>query len=201
MQAVIDLVGYEGDVARAGLGDQGGQRIARQHGARRVAGRRDDQSLQIHPLQIGRHGLQAVLGPRGQAHGHQRQRAQDLAIAGIARLPQADPVPRIEQRREGQKEGPGRARRDDDAIGVQVDAIPSGIEPRDAMPQGWQAKRHGIAKGLVVHRPGQCGTRNRGGRAAGLAHLHMDDRAALLFQQARGLDDIHHDEGIDLTAP
>ena len=71
----------------------------------------------------------------------------------------------------------------------------------DATAQFRQAKRHGIAKRIALHRACQslpCGGGCGGG---GLADLHMDNVTSRILGGAGGAQHIHHDEGIDLTAP
>ena len=70
--------------------------------------------------------------------------------------------------------GPGG---DDHAGGVDAQPVAFGVEPRDALAQGRKAERGGVAERPLLHRPGECLPRARGGGRAGLADLHVDDPA------------------------
>ena len=61
------------------------------------------------------------------------------------------------------------------------------------------AERHGIAERPAPHRLRDGGTRQRRRRGAGLADLHVDDRAPARLIRPRRLHHVHHDEGIDLA--
>ena len=197
MQPVIDLVRHEPQAPVARKAHQIAQRVPAQHRPRRIARRGYDQPLQVQPGEIGRNRLQPVLRPRLNADRHQRQRLQDLTIAWIAGLAQPHPVARIEKGRERQHERPRRPRRDHDTARVQIDPVPAPVQRRDPRPQRRQAQRHRIAQRRALQVLRQCGAGpGRGGRC-GLAHLHMDDVPPRRLGPLRGLDHIHHDEGIN----
>jgi hypothetical protein len=144
-------------------------------------------------------GLEAVLDPRGDAHGREAQRLQDLPVGRIARIAHRHPVARVEERREGQKERARGARRHDHPRGVEVHPVPVPVEPRDAGAERGQPERHGVAERVLPHRPASAARAPRRGRA-GLADLHVDDAGAGRLGRAGGLHHVHHDEGIDLAA-
>ncbi len=73
------------------------------------------------------------------------------------------------------------------------------VVARDRRAQLGQAERDGVAQRIALERARKgraCG--GRSGRA-GLADLHVDDAPARGLGGARGLHDIHHDEGIDIA--
>ncbi len=135
---------------------------------------------------------------RRQIHGAKIKRPEDLAIAGIPRCADPDPVARVKKRGESQNEPARRARGDHNAVGVEIDIIPVAVHPGDPLAQCGQAKCDGIAQCTVRHCAGQRGSGPQGCAGSGLAHLHVDDVAAFGFRGGGGLHYIHHDKGIDL---
>ncbi len=198
IQPVIDLVRDHADAKRGRARGQRRQFLAAQDGSGRVSGRSKDQALHVIRQILGA-GLIAVLDPGGDADGLQGHGAQDLAIAGIARLTQGDAVAGIEKRREGKDEGAAGAGRDHHPRRVKIDPVPALVKRGDALAKLGQTQCHRIAQRLF-----QCLrqrlTRAFGGRGGGLAHLHMDDAPAGGLGLAGGLHHVHHDERIDLSA-
>ena len=83
--------------------------------------------------------------------------------------------------------------------GVEIEPVPVPVEPRDPRPERGKAERHGIAERAGRHRPRHRLPRYGGRRRAGLADLHVDDRAPRRLRGPRRLHDVHHNEGIDLA--
>ena len=171
-----------------------------QHRARRIARRGQHETGEV-VRQVRRHRLVAVLGARLDAHRHEVERAQDLAVGGIARVAHADPVAGVEQRREGEQESARRARRDHHPGRVEIDAIGLAVVPGDPGPQRRQAEGDGVAERVGFHCPRDGLPRAGRRRRAGLSDLHVDDVPARFLGGARGLHHVHHDERLHLRSP
>ena len=122
------------------------------------------------------------------------ERGEDMAIGRIARQRHRDPIARFEGGKEGEHEAGRRAGGDDDALRIDVEAMPFGIGARDAPPQRGDAERLGIAVRTALERRAHGGDRGRRRAGRGLADLHMDDPAALRLEPRRRRHDVHHHE-------
>ena len=92
------------------------------------------------------------------------ERGEDVAIGRIAGQRDRDAVARLEQREERQDEAGRRAGGDDDALGIDVDAVASAIVPRDARAQRRDAERSRYSRA----RPDvERGARRRDARSCG----------------------------------
>ena len=83
-------------------------------------------------VEVAGRRLEAVLRPGGDADRLEVERAQDVAVARIAGLADRHLLAALEERGEGEDEGGRRAGGHHHPAGVEVDAVPVAVEPRDA---------------------------------------------------------------------
>ncbi len=199
---MVDLVRDQPDAARlAGLAQRPHAGLV-DHRARRVRGAGEDQPVEPSVdlvQQLGRR-LEAVLQVGLQPHRLQAQRAQDVAVGGIAGRRQRDPVAGIEGGEEGHDEAGGGAVGDHHPLGVDAHAVQRPVGLGQAPAQLGQAGGVGIAQLLRID--GALGGLARGawGAVAGLADLEVQDVAAGRRALVGGAQHVHDDEGIDLAA-
>ena len=117
-----------------------------------------------------------------------------MPIRRIAGQRHRHPVAGFEGREKGQHEARRRAGRDDDTLGLDIDAVPLGISARNAPPQRGDAERLGIAVRASAQRRAHGRDRRRRRADRRLADLHMHDPAALRLEPRRGRHDVHDHE-------
>ena len=103
-------------------------------------------SRPVHAIEQGRGRLKMRLGPDGQIDGHEIEGQQDIAIGGIARCGERDPVTRLEGGEKTEHEGAGGARRHHHPPRIQIEAVAMAVMRRDRGAQGRDAERLGIAE-------------------------------------------------------
>ena len=139
IEAVIDFIGDDGNAGVFGAADQFGERLAGHHRSGRIGRRRDDQPLERR-LAMGREKAlagerPACLHRRFDADRLAAERRENMPVRRIAGQRHRDPIAGVEGREKGEHEARGGARRDDDAFGSDVEAVPLGISARDPPPQ------------------------------------------------------------------
>ncbi len=137
LQAVVDLVADQAHAVGVAPACDGGQLVAVQHGAGRVAGRGDDQAVRarVQSLQRGDGRLVARLRPGLDHHGHQAEGGGDVAVGRVVGGGHGDAVAGVEGRQEHEREGGGGAHRDGDPRRVGGEAVPVQAMRGDAAAQ------------------------------------------------------------------
>ncbi|MNT41329.1 hypothetical protein D3C72_1776860 [compost metagenome] len=107
---------------------------------------------------------------------------------------------RVDQQAAGQQQCAGAARRDQDAVGVDVQTVVAAIEAADRLAQGRQAARGGVA-GVAGGQRRLAGPHDRlGGGEVRFADFQMDHIVTGLFQHLSAGQQGHHMEGSDFVA-
>ena len=126
---------------------------------------------------------------------------QKMAITRVARVRHQHSVARIHQQCRDQQQGAGRARRDHDATGRDIQPIFRGVELGQGLPQpGNAGDRSVIRMPLGKSRP----PRLHDGRGSGeirLAGSQVNDIAARRRQFRGPGKHLYHVEGLDLRHP
>ena len=150
--------------------------------------------------QVRRHRLEPVLRPGGDPHRHEVERAQDVAVARIARLADRHPVAGVEQAGEGQDEPRRRPGGHHHPPRIEIDPVPVAIEPRDPRPELRQPERHGVAERPRLPSPAPAPPAPRPAPACRAGRPPCGSPSApAASSAARRLHHVHHDEGIDLA--
>jgi hypothetical protein len=143
--AVVDLVGDHGDAAGSTRGGDLGECVRSQHGAGRIRGRGEHQPRQVAScVEVCRRRRPPALGPHRDRDGHHPEGQEGVAVARIAGLEHPDPVARLEQREERQREARRRPRNDEHPL--DVDPL---VALGEAPPQRVQPGSVGVAERLV----------------------------------------------------
>ncbi len=184
-------------------GDERGKRVGGHHGAGRIGGAREQHAGERARAVCGDHiggGQRPAIARRNlDRHRLAAERREDVAVRRIARTGDGDPVARLEHGEKGEHEARRGAGRDDDAAGIEVDAVALAVMGGDARAQRRDAERLGVADrppegGL---RGGACARRRRRRR---LADLHVDDPAPRRLEPRRPRHHVHHDESGHVAA-
>jgi hypothetical protein len=195
---VVDLIRDDGDAGFFSGLDQRGEGFRGHHGAARIGGGSNHDTLQrLFPMP----GQQSLAGHRParrcicfDPERLATKRRQNVAVRRIAGQCHRHAIPRIE----GSEECQNKARRgsgsNDDPCRIEVDVVPFGIGPRNALPQRRHPERLGISKALCRERSARCVEGWCGRTRRRLADLHMDDAATLRLKASRSRHDIHHHE-------
>ncbi|MNO76993.1 hypothetical protein D3C76_680880 [compost metagenome] len=107
---------------------------------------------------------------------------------------------RIDQQAAGQQQGAGTAGGDEDAPGVDAQAVARGIETGDGLAQLRNAARSGVAGMPGSERGLAGGDDGRGGGEVGFADLEVDDVMARLLQFVGSGQQRHDMERLDGAA-
>ncbi|MNM84809.1 hypothetical protein D3C81_969090 [compost metagenome] len=149
--------------------------------------------------ELGSQLVTALRPDRHQLRGALHQ-AQEVPVARIAGVGQQPVLARIDQQAAGQQQGTGTARGDEDASGVDGQAVARGIEAGDGLAQLRNAARGGVA-GMPGGERGLAGSDDGcGGREVGLADLEVDDVMARLLQFVGSGQQRHDMERLDGAA-
>ena len=132
---------------------------------------------------------------------HEIERGQDIAVGGIARRRQGDPVAGLEGGKKRQDEARRGAGRDDDPRRIDADAVGVAIMPRDRLAQRGKAERLGIAERVLVERAPRRRAHGSWRRRSGLADLEVQHVGARGRALVRVAQHVHDDEGRDRGAP
>ena len=133
-------------------------------------------------------------------HGFEIERRQDVAVGGVARGGERDPIARLEGGKKRQLKGRRGAGRDDDVGGLDRDAVLFAVMAGDRLAQGRDAERVGIAD-AVFGQGAPCRVEHDfGRRCSGLADFEMDDRVPRRLALIGGAQDVHRDKGRDEPA-
>ena len=146
-------------------------------------------------------GWKRSSGPVVQLHRHEVERRQDVAVGGIARRRQCDALARLEGGKKRQDEGRRGAGGDDDARGIDADAVCVEIMAGDRRAQRRKPERLGIAQRVLVERAPRRREHGAGRRRRRLADLEVQHVGAGCGALVRGAQHVHDDEGRNRGAP
>ena len=167
-----------------------------------LAGAGHDQPVGPGTERIDQRRRRLVAGLRAgrDLHRHNVEGPQDVAVGGVARGGQRDPVPRLERRQEGQQE-PGRgAGGDHDPIRRQAEAVALAVVLGDSPAQRRNPQGHRVADLLGLQRVPRRLDHPPWGGGRRLADLQVQHVAMGRLALGGGGHDIHHDEWRDLPA-
>ncbi len=199
---MINLVRNESDVAGLAAVNQPPQGGVIQHRAGRVGGRGDQKPCEIRLLcDFSRGWLKPVFRFGDNADRLQIKGFQDVAIAGIAGITDRHARASVKQRDKGQLKRCRGSGGNNNPRGRNLKPVPVLVKPGDPLPQIGAAKGHGIAHRIGLHHLRKLIKRAFGGAGAGLADLHMNDRAPGLFGLPGCFHHVHHNKGIDIASP
>jgi len=122
---VIDLVGNDAHTVRAAPFDEVQNLPVRQHRSRGIGRARNDKSI-LGDRHSGQqfHGRLKPMGTVGdERHRLDIERGKDIPVARISWGSKSNPIPRVKGTEERQYKRAGRARRDGDTSGVDLDVI------------------------------------------------------------------------------
>ena len=182
------------DALELGRGDRRACRVGRrreQHTARTWAPVRFD---------IGRAQLKASLGAARHEYRLVLGGRHEMPVARIRRVGHQDFVIAIDERRTSEQQGRGRAGRQDDAAGVDRDAVDAGVVSGNCFAQRCDPQRAGVLRHAAPQGL-RGGLDDRlGRREVRLPDAHMDDVAPRAFELRgllRQLHDVKRGDRVD----
>ena len=198
-QPVIHLVADQPRSGRIAPGCDGREFFRRDHRAGGVGRAGHDHALHRR-IQLGQH-LHGRLKPGFRSardlHHLTAQCRQDVAVAGIARAGDGDPVTGVEARQERQQEatrGPGGHHH---VVGADVQTVAARIGPGDRLPQLRYTQRDGVPQ-LIGFQRGRRGRAHRfRGADTGLARRQVHQVAVGALALRGGQPHVHHIERRD----
>ena len=200
---VIDLVGDQPEPAPpAGIGELA-EPFAHGHGAGRVIGAGEQQSRRLFAgkaVEVAGVRHPSRRGACLDQHRLRTERLEDVAVAGVAGRWQQHGVAGVEHGEEGEHESGRGARGDDDSLRRDADVIALPVIAGDALAQGGEPERIGIAEPVGLERGAGPLPRRARRRRPRLPHLHMDDVGAFGRADIGLAHHVHDDERIDAAA-
>ncbi len=202
-QAVIDLVRDCGDPEFGGGIEQALQFGLRNHGAGRIGGTGEQQTLErCAPMGLAQlRGRQVAGFAKGNLDHLDVQRLQYVAIGRIPGHGDRNPVAGVEHGDEGEIECRRGACGCDDPGRGHLDAVMVGVVLRDRLPQLGNAERVGVAD-AALHERGTGGVADhRRRRVGGLTDCQRDDVGAGGGKPIGFRQNVHGVERLGRTAP